>query len=73
MPACLGMQVFETTLFGPTCDGADVVTRDQALPQMRLGDFILFPSLSAYSIAGACNFNGFDVLGAKTFYYCSRP
>ena len=36
---------------------------------MRHGDFLLFPKLSAYSLAGACNFNGFDVMGARIFYY----
>ena len=58
-----------STLFGPTCDGADIVARGQMLPRMRHGDFLLFPKLSAYSLAGACNFNGFDVMGARIFYY----
>ncbi|KAK9785259.1 hypothetical protein WJX73_007314 [Symbiochloris irregularis] len=61
-----------STLFGPTCDGADIVASDALLPQLRVGDFIFFAGLSAYSIAGACNFNGFDVAGAKTYYYCSQ-
>lgn len=66
------LQHFDTTLFGPTCDGADIIGRDLLLPQMRFGDFVFFPHLGAYSIAGACNFNGFDVAGAKMFYYCSQ-
>ena len=41
------------------------------LPCMRHGDFILFPQQSAYSLAGACNFNGFDATGARSFYYCT--
>ena len=51
---------------------ADVVARGLMLPRMRRGDYLLFPQLSAYSLAGACNFNGFDAAGARTFYYFSK-
>lgn len=64
--------LISTTLWGPTCDGADIISRDAQLPQLRVGDFVFFPASGAYTIAGACNFNGFDVMGAKTFYYCSQ-
>ena len=51
---------------------ADVVARGQVLPCMRRGDFLLFPQLSAYSLAGACAFNGFDAPNAKTWYYWTK-
>ena len=51
---------------------ADVVARGQMLPSMRRGDFLFFPQLSAYSLAGACAFNGFDAPNAKTFYYWTK-
>ncbi|KAI7846238.1 hypothetical protein COHA_000306 [Chlorella ohadii] len=63
--------LFKTTLFGPTCDGLDTVARDVPLPRLRNGDWVLFPRFGAYTIAGAVNFNGFDVCGAKVHYvYC---
>ena len=63
-----------TTLFGPTCDGLDTIARDVPMPRLRNGDWVLFPKFGAYTIAGAVNFNGFDVVGAKVHYvYTMKP
>lgn len=63
--------LFASTLFGPTCDGLDTVCRDVPMPRLRNGDWVLFPRFGAYTIAGAVNFNGFDITGAKVHYvYC---
>lgn len=57
------------SLFGPTCDGADVICRDVSnLPKLEVGDFVAFPKMGAYSWAGACNFNGFEAVWVKFFY-----
>lgn len=56
------------TLFGPTCDGADVICRDVALPDLAVGDFVAFRNMGAYSWAGACNFNGFEAIWVRFFY-----
>lgn len=50
-----------TTLFGPTCDGIDVLARDAKLPPLRVGDWLAFDRWGAYTIAGAVDFNGFAV------------
>jgi ornithine decarboxylase len=48
------------TLFGPTCDSADVLPRRFRLPEdVREGDWIEFHQLGAYSNAAASRFNGF--------------
>lgn len=57
-----------STLFGPTCDGADVICRDAALPELSVGDFVSFPKMGAYSWAGACNFNGIEAIWIRFFY-----
>ena len=62
------MQAAPGTVFGPTCDGADKVLEEVVLPAMQPGDWLLFPNMGAYTIAGACNFNGFDAVGARRFY-----
>jgi ornithine decarboxylase len=49
---------YPTTLFGPTCDGIDLITKDTPLPKMELGEWIAWPSMGAYTYAGACDFNG---------------
>jgi ornithine decarboxylase len=59
---------FPSTLFGPTCDGADVIVKDYMLPELAMGDWVLFPHMGAYSIAGACDFNGFKVSKPPVFY-----
>lgn len=56
------------TVFGPTCDGMDKILEHVQLPAMQPGDWLLFPNMGAYTIAGACNFNGFDAMGARRFY-----
>jgi hypothetical protein len=65
MPPCTA------TLYGPTCDSADVVARGVALPRLAVGDFVLCPRASAYSIAGASNFNGFQAAKAGAVYVYS--
>jgi ornithine decarboxylase len=47
-------------VFGPTCDTLDVLPRPLALPDdIAPGDFIVFDSIGAYSVAVRTNFNGF--------------
>jgi ornithine decarboxylase len=48
------------TLFGPTCDGSDVLPEPFDLPaDIAPGDYIEFSSIGAYSLAGRTRFNGF--------------
>jgi diaminopimelate decarboxylase len=61
-----------STLFGPTCDGADVICRDVSLPDLDVGDFVAFPLMGAYSWAGACNFNGIEAVWVR-FIYVATP
>ncbi len=50
----------EFTVFGPTCDSADVLPGTVALPaDIREGDWIEFGQIGAYSNAMATRFNGF--------------
>ena len=48
------------TIFGPTCDSADVLPNKVPLPaDIREGDWIEFGQIGAYSNAMATRFNGF--------------
>jgi ornithine decarboxylase len=47
------------TLFGPTCDSIDVIARDVQLPELKIGDWVYFPEMGAYTMAAASSFNGF--------------
>lgn len=47
-------------VFGPTCDTLDVLPRPLMLPEnIGPGDFIVFDSIGAYSVAVRTSFNGF--------------
>jgi len=47
------------TLYGPTCDGSDVLPGQVELPvTVRPGDYLEFGSIGAYSLSGRTRFNG---------------
>jgi ornithine decarboxylase len=47
------------TLFGSTCDGADVIARSIALPcGLKVGDMLTWRRMGAYTMAATTNFNG---------------
>ncbi|PNH12266.1 Ornithine decarboxylase [Tetrabaena socialis] len=55
-----GERSFCSTLWGPTCDSADVIYKDVMLPALRNGDWLQWPLAGAYTVAGACDFNGIE-------------
>lgn len=61
-----------STLFGPTCDGMDIVMKDIPLPRLELNDWIVFPNMGAYTIAGACVFNGIGFPFIPKYYVRSQ-
>ncbi len=48
-----------STVFGPTCDALDVVSRSEFLPMLELGDLVYSENIGAYSHATSTGFNGF--------------
>ena len=70
-PALKRDAVLPSTVFGPSCDGLDVVLKDYPLPELEFGDWLVFPSMGAYTIAGACDFNGMGVSSANITYVFS--
>lgn len=67
-----GAPEFESTLWGPTCDSADYIYKDVPLPELRNGDWLLFPNSGAYTVAGACDFNGIAMTSPNKFFVCSQ-
>lgn len=62
------LNYLKTTLWGPTCDSLDMIRKDIYLPEMEIGDWIIFREMGAYTIASASNgFNGFKIPQIK--YY----
>ncbi|MDW4571838.1 type III PLP-dependent enzyme [Microbacterium sp. M3] len=46
------------TLAGPTCDSSDVIAREVMLPDLRVGDLLVSPTMGAYTTVTATRFNG---------------
>ncbi len=47
------------TVYGPTCDGSDVLPDPVDLPDdIRIGDYLEFGNIGAYSTSGRTRFNG---------------
>ena len=53
--------LYATTLWGPTCDSIDKITDATVLPELDIGDWLVFENMGAYTIAGSCRFNGFPL------------
>ena len=54
-------QQYTTTLFGPTCDSKDFVFRDLIMPELHVGDWLVFRDLGAYSLSIGSQFNAFPL------------
>jgi diaminopimelate decarboxylase len=61
--------LFASTVFGPTCDSIDVIARSVLLPKLKVGDYMYFQNMGAYTMAAASSFNGFTP--SEKFYVCS--
>jgi hypothetical protein len=62
-------ELFASTVFGPTCDSIDVISRSALLPRLSIGDWMYFQNMGAYTMAAASSFNGFTP--SEKFYVCS--
>lgn len=47
------------TVFGQTCDGLDVISQSELLPDLEIDDLVYAENIGAYSSASATWFNGF--------------
>jgi len=61
---------YKTSIWGPTCDGLDVVVKEMVMPEHQVGDFLVFKDMGAYTISGAVAFNGIPL--AKCIYVVSN-
>jgi ornithine decarboxylase len=60
-------RTFASTVFGPTCDSLDTVVTGYQLPEMSVGEWLLFHDMGAYTTGSGSNFNGFYTSDIKTF------
>jgi ornithine decarboxylase len=65
-------EAFPSAVWGPTCDSADCVYKSAPLPELRVGDALVFSNAGAYTVAGACDFNGINFCAPRRLYVASR-
>ena len=58
-----------TTLWGQTCDSADIVYQDMMWPQLEVGDMLCVHRFSAYTYSPTSFFNGFPHHFVKVINY----
>ena len=58
------------TMFGPTCDGFDKIGDLEDMPELNVGDRLIYLQFGAYTSSITTRFNGFEP--ATFFYYKSR-
>ncbi|XP_063047132.1 ornithine decarboxylase 1-like [Engraulis encrasicolus] len=59
-----------SSIWGHTCDGHDCIVERTLLPELQIGDWLLFENWGAYSVAAYSGFNGFQ--RPDTYYVVSR-
>uniref|UniRef100_A0A671EMT0 Antizyme inhibitor 2 n=1 Tax=Rhinolophus ferrumequinum TaxID=59479 RepID=A0A671EMT0_RHIFE len=57
---CSEEPIFPCILYGPTCDAGDKLFMEEVqLPELDVGDWLIFPSMGAYTSVMSSTFNGF--------------
>ncbi|XP_077344907.1 ornithine decarboxylase 1-like isoform X2 [Lithobates pipiens] len=51
---------YSSSIWGPTCDGKDCIIEQCDLPELQVGDWILFKNMGAYTVVASSAFNGFQ-------------
>ena len=46
------------SIWGPTCDGLDCISKEARLPELQVGDWLYYDDMGAYTAAAGSNFNG---------------
>nr|XP_039257541.1 ornithine decarboxylase-like [Styela clava] len=57
---------FSSSVWGPTCDGLDRIIENCNLPELDIGDWIIWKDMGAYTVAAGSAFNGFKT---STIYF----
>ncbi|KAK3612273.1 hypothetical protein CHS0354_010984 [Potamilus streckersoni] len=59
---------YECSLWGPTCDSLDCILAKTRLPELKIGDWLYFLDMGAYTMAAQSTFKG--TTPPVRYYYC---
>jgi diaminopimelate decarboxylase len=60
--------LFESKIFGPTCDSIDLIYENILLPELNVGEWVYVENFGAYTTAASSSFNGFKTTDYKYIY-----
>lgn len=52
---------YPSSLWGQSCDSADIICERIELPELEIGDYLVFSGMGAYGVTLASRFNGFPI------------
>ncbi|KAJ2391966.1 Ornithine decarboxylase [Coemansia sp. RSA 2559] len=58
---CCTASKYECSIWGPTCDSIDCIMPSGLLPELHVGDWLIFDGMGAYTLCAASRFNGFKI------------
>jgi len=64
--------LYESTVFGPTCDSVDKIAEDVLLPELFIGEWLYVKDFGAYTVASSSAFNGFKTREFKYIFKASN-
>lgn len=62
----LGDMSYESSVWGPTCDSMDCITRTANLPELQIGDWLLFEDMGAYTVVRTHSHTSLHRLGSAS-------
>lgn len=63
--------LYNSSIWGPTCDALDQICETVKLPKLNIGDYLIFENMGAYTLPIASPFNGFPLPRVKFFMRAS--
>ena len=61
---------YKTSVAGTSCDSCDFLFKDSYMPELEIGDFLIFKNMGSYTKTCAVNFNGIPL--PRTIYVSSK-
>ena len=69
-PTSEGCDQYECSMWGHTCDGLDQILDCGTLPELAVGEWVVFEDMGAYTISISTAFNGFQK--PNSFFYVTE-
>lgn len=54
-------KLIKSSIWGPTCDGLDLINEGIYIPELEVGEFLAYKDMGAYTLSGAVAFNGIPI------------